>query len=55
MVRVMGGGHGLRAIAAHFRYISKKGRLEIEDQRGEITRGKFGWVGGKRSEGRSQL
>ncbi|MEZ5663164.1 MAG: conjugal transfer protein TraS [Burkholderiaceae bacterium] len=40
MVKVTGGGRGLRAIAAHFRYISKNGRLEIEDQRGEIRRGK---------------
>jgi len=30
----------MRAIAAHFRYISKNGRLEIEDQRGETLRGK---------------
>ena len=40
MVKVTGGGRGLRAIAAHFRYISKNGRLELEDQRGEIMRGK---------------
>ncbi|MEW6478836.1 MAG: relaxase/mobilization nuclease domain-containing protein [Pseudomonadota bacterium] len=40
MVKVTGGGRGLRAIAAHFRYISKNGRVEIEDQRGEIMRGK---------------
>jgi hypothetical protein len=40
MVKVTGGGRGLRAIAAHFRYISKNGRLEIEDQRGETMRGK---------------
>ena len=30
-----GGGRGMKAIAAHFRYISKNGRLEIEDQRGD--------------------
>ncbi len=30
----------MRGIAAHFRYISKHGRLEIEDQRGETLRGK---------------
>ena len=35
MVKVTGGGRGMKAIAAHFRYISKNGRLEIEDQRGE--------------------
>ena len=40
MVKVTGGGRGLRAIAAHFRYISKNGRLEIEDQRGEFVQGK---------------
>ena len=40
MVKVTGGGRGMKAIAAHFRYISKNGRLEIEDQRGESMRGK---------------
>lgn len=40
MVKVTGGGRGMTAIAAHFRYISKNGRLEIEDQRGETMRGK---------------
>jgi hypothetical protein len=30
----------MKAIAAHFRYISKNGRLEVEDQRGETMRGK---------------
>ncbi len=40
MVKVTGGGRGMNAIAAHFRYISKNGRLEIEDERGETTRGK---------------
>jgi hypothetical protein len=39
MVKVTGGGRGMRAIAAHFRYISKNGRLDIEDDRGEIIRG----------------
>lgn len=39
MVKVTGGGRGMRAIAAHFRYISKNGRLEIEDDRGEMLRG----------------
>jgi hypothetical protein len=33
MVKVTGGGRGMAAIAAHFRYISKNGRLEIEDDR----------------------
>jgi hypothetical protein len=40
MVKVTGGGRGMRAIAAHFRYISKNGRLDIEDERGEVVRGK---------------
>ena len=40
MVKVTGGGRSMAAIAAHFRYISKNGRLEIEDQRGETLRGK---------------
>ena len=40
MVKVTGGGRGMKAIAAHFRYISKNGRLELEDQRGETMRGK---------------
>jgi hypothetical protein len=33
IVKVTGGGRGMAAIAAHFRYISKNGRLEIEDDR----------------------
>ena len=40
MVKVTGGGRGIKPIALHFRYISKNGRLEIEDQRGEMMRGK---------------
>jgi len=40
MVKVTGGGRGMRAIAAHLRYISKNGRLEIEDERGQTVRGK---------------
>ena len=40
MVKVTGGGRGMKAIAAHFRYISKNGRLDIEDERGEVSRGK---------------
>ncbi|MGN6827995.1 relaxase/mobilization nuclease domain-containing protein [Paucibacter sp. M5-1] len=34
MVKVTGGGRCMKAIAAHFRYISKAGRLEIEDELG---------------------
>jgi hypothetical protein len=29
MVKVTGGGRGMKAIGAHFRYISKNGRLDI--------------------------
>lgn len=36
MVKVTGGGRCMQAIAAHFRYISKNGRLEIEDDRGVV-------------------
>src|SRR5882762_11629537 len=39
MVKVTGGGRGMKAIAAHFRYISKNGRLEIEDERGLTMNG----------------
>jgi hypothetical protein len=39
MVKVTGGGRGMKAIAAHFKYISKNGRLDIEDDRGELLRG----------------
>ena len=39
MVKVTGGGRGMKAIAAHFRYISKNGRLDIEDDRGEHISG----------------
>ncbi|MEO6744475.1 MAG: conjugal transfer protein TraS [Caldimonas sp.] len=40
MVKVTGGGRGMKAIAAHFRYISKNGRLEIEDERGQVSHGR---------------
>jgi len=40
MVKVTGGGRGMKAITAHFRYISKNGRLEMEDERGETLRGR---------------
>ena len=36
MVKVTGGGRGMKAITAHLRYISKNGRLEIEDERGQV-------------------
>ncbi|HEV7576928.1 MAG TPA: conjugal transfer protein TraS [Caldimonas sp.] len=40
MVKVTGGGRGMAAIRAHFRYISKNGRLDVEDDRGVVERGK---------------
>jgi hypothetical protein len=40
MVKVTGGGRGMAAIAAHLRYISRGGRLDIEDDRGAVERGK---------------
>jgi len=40
MVKVTGGGRDMQAIAAHFRYISKNGRLDMEDERGETMRGR---------------
>ncbi|MCV2366964.1 relaxase/mobilization nuclease domain-containing protein [Roseateles oligotrophus] len=40
MVKVTGGGRGMQAISAHFRYISKNGRLDIEDDRGQTTQGR---------------
>jgi hypothetical protein len=40
MVKVTGGGRGMAAIAAHFRYISKNGQLRIEDDRGVARGGK---------------
>jgi hypothetical protein len=40
MVKVTGGGRGMAAIRAHFRYISKNGRLDIEDDRGVVERGR---------------
>ena len=40
MVKVTGGGRGMKVIAAHLRYISRGGRLESENQRGETMRGK---------------
>ena len=40
MVKVTGGGRGMGAITAHFRYISKNGRLAFEDDRGVIHQDK---------------
>jgi hypothetical protein len=35
MVKVTGGGRGLRAVAAHLAYISHRGEVELESDRGE--------------------
>lgn len=40
MVKVTGGGRGMRAITAHLHYISKHGRLPMEDDRGESVQGR---------------
>ena len=40
MVKVTDGGRGMAAIAAHFRYIAKAGRLPFEDDRGVTREGK---------------
>jgi len=40
MVKVTGGGRGMAAIAAHLRYISKNGRLPMEDDREVVRSGK---------------
>ncbi len=40
MVKVTGGGRGMGAIAAHFRYISKNGQLAFEDERGVVQQDK---------------
>lgn len=40
IVKVSGGGRGMKAIAAHFRYISKNGRLSMEDEREQLVLGK---------------
>jgi len=40
MVKVTGGGRGMGAITAHFRYISRNGRLGMEDDRGVMRTGR---------------
>jgi len=40
MVKVTGGGRGMVAIAAHLRYISKNGRIPMEDDRGNQREGR---------------
>lgn len=39
MVKVSGGGNSLGAVAAHFRYITRKGALELETEDGERVTG----------------
>jgi hypothetical protein len=40
MVKITGGGRGMRAIRAHLTYISKHGKLEISTDRGEGVQGR---------------
>lgn len=40
MVKVSGGGNSLGAVAAHFRYITRKGTLELETDDGERVIGR---------------
>jgi Relaxase/Mobilisation nuclease domain len=40
MVKVTGGGRGMRAIRAHLSYISRGGQLEVEDERGIVREGR---------------
>lgn len=40
MVKITGGGRGMKQIAAHLTYISKHGQLPIENERGEHIEGK---------------
>ncbi|MYN42765.1 hypothetical protein GTP55_25815 [Duganella sp. FT109W] len=47
MVRISGGGRGMRRIRAHLDYISRHGQLPLEDQDGERYVGKddLAWLG----------
>ncbi|WP_424196619.1 relaxase/mobilization nuclease domain-containing protein (plasmid) [Ampullimonas aquatilis] len=42
VVKISGGGKGMKVIAAHFSYISRHGKLDLEDQDGNIIKGKDG-------------
>ncbi len=42
VVRISGGGKTIGHIKAHLDYISRKGRLELEDQNGDRSKGKEG-------------
>jgi hypothetical protein len=44
-MRISGGGRGMGAIRAHLDYISRHGRLVLEDQDGERHIGKEDWHG----------
>ena len=39
VVRISGGGHGMRQIRAHWSYITRNGQLVLEDQHGERLQG----------------
>jgi len=40
MIKVTGGGRGMAAVAAHMRYISRNGRLPMENEQGAEREGK---------------
>ena len=40
VIKVSGGGHSVGAVAAHFRYIDRKGELDIETDEGDRISGK---------------
>lgn len=40
IVKISGGGKGMATIAAHLRYIARHGRVELQDERGNIYSGK---------------
>ena len=42
VVKISGGGKGMKAIAAHFSYIARHGDVALEDQDGERVEGKEG-------------
>lgn len=42
MVKVAGGGRGMKDIGGHLRYISRDGTLQLEDDRGELHAGQDG-------------
>lgn len=42
MVKVSGGGKGMKAIRPHLEYISRNGKIELENQSGEVIEGREG-------------